>query len=297
MCLHHSFGRGRARYPARRWPNRRPLTNSLCLKDRLRFHAKEFFLSFNPKGERFPVAGKRVRAKPWSGGAPTIITGTGKERKAYFSGTDWYLLVLDEPIGFEKGWIGVINTNGDIIQGHKGRNGHINRHGIDACKVNRNPLANLKTKTPPSNPPWWSVKETHALDSICLAGFPDKYFVAEKMTTGGNHDLIVSSNCFLRGRADDLIAHNCASSEGGSGSAMFADHPEFGPLIIAVHTGGFGVSMPMGDFFLRPGGYGFGHYNLAVSADRFFDAIVKARTDIEGKPPKLLRLGHDRGRQ
>ena len=170
MCLHHSFGRGRARYPARRWPNRRPLTNSLCLKDRLRFHAKEFFLSFIPKGERFPVAGKRVRAKPWSGGAPTIITGTGKERKAYFSGTDWYLLVLDEPIGFEKGWIGVINTNGDIIQGHKGRNGHINRHGIDACKVNRNPLANLKTKTPPSNPPWWSVKETHALDSICLAG-------------------------------------------------------------------------------------------------------------------------------
>ena len=175
------------------------LTNSHCVKDKQWFHSKFFFLSFNAKGNRYPIIGKRVRAKPWLGGTPTTITGTGKYRTANFSGTDWYLLVLEEPIGFEKGWMGVINTNGDIIRGHPGRNVQINQKGIETCEINRNPLANLKNKTPASYPSWWSTNDTLSLEPICLAGFPDKYAVAYKMTKGGNHDLIVSSNCVLRG--------------------------------------------------------------------------------------------------
>lgn len=173
------------------------------------------------------------------------------------SSEDWAILELESPIGKELGYFGMKITD-DFYSGNVGQK--YNEYVLwemNLCSNTSDPLEFLNKYSESQNSLDWLMDYSNAqLPKLCLGGYPSDL---------GNFNFTISRQCSILGHERGYWVHDCPTTRGSSGGAIF--YKALGQYYIAaLHKGG---GRPEENSLLNVpfGGYSS---NTAVKTDFFF---------------------------
>ncbi len=279
------------------------LNNGHCPinKETGKLRSESFYVSFNPKGKRYntdsSLMGPRFKVTEVIETSGTWKTSSeGGDKSNWKKENDWVLMRIEKPIGYKLGWMGIINSKGEILPGFEGESSKSkpNFSAEDLCTSETSPYPMFAKEQEKVGKDRWAYPISNdddydRLPKFCQLGFPQNYpgYDSDEI----KHDMILSHSCHNRGTLENVFATSCGNSEGGSGSPMFYIHPHYGPLMVGL------ANSTTKERTKTPGPFVLGedsndnnaHYTTAVKSDQFFEQVKNARKANEFN----LRLTYD----
>ncbi len=176
------------------------------------------------------------------------------------SRSDWALLELSVPIGKEYGYLGISN-NDESYDGSMGTKYSENKvWEMDLCSNTSNPLNFLKTYSEVQNSNDWLIDYRTDTPKVCLGGYPGDL---------GDFNFTLSNQCSILGEREfGYWMHDCPTSRGSSGSALFYKEKGINKYYIVALSSGAGrpeskslINVPFGAYAS----------NGAVRTDKFYE--------------------------
>lgn len=191
--------------------------------------SNDFYFVRNPMGDDFQAEAFTARLV-MDGYAASGTTDTA---------FDWAILELNYSIGREVGYFGFQSAEAFSIAGFRGSRPEISPLSPfpdpyeELCKDTREPFTDFQKLTNSSvKDTKWFVPPYDIPNAplLCLGGYPGDV---------GEMNLVLSDKCTFVGRSGQSYLHDCASTRGSSGSAMFYLDEQAMVKVVSVNRGGY----------------------------------------------------------